>query len=103
MLVRIQWKRPARGGLTDRERFIALALGTLLAPAALVAFTMAFWRIAADLRLTSSFVISSGVFSHWQVWLVSAALLLLSVSLLNRSAGAAMKLYKGEQSATDKK
>jgi len=52
-------------------------------PAALLAFTMAVWRIAADLHWTGDFFISSGILSHWQVWLVAAAVLLLGASLLN--------------------
>jgi hypothetical protein len=61
-----------------------LAAATFLAPAALGAFTMGCWRIAADLRWTNTFLISNGLFSHWQVWLASAALLLVSVSALDR-------------------
>jgi hypothetical protein len=53
-------------------------------PAALLAFTLAFWRIAADLHWTGQFFISQGIFSHWQVWLVAAAVLLLCASALNR-------------------
>jgi hypothetical protein len=53
-------------------------------PAALLAFTLAFWRIAADLHWTSDFFISRGIFSHWQVWLVTAAVLVLCASALNR-------------------
>ena len=81
--IRIRWTKP---GETYRRRrqLIALALASLLAPAALASFTMAFWRIAAAMRWTSAFVVSSGLFSHWQVWLVTAGILVLLAFALNR-------------------
>ena len=45
---------------------------------------MAIWRVAADLHWTENFVISTGLLSHWQIWLVGASVLLLCASLLNR-------------------
>jgi hypothetical protein len=45
---------------------------------------LAFWRIAADLSLTASFAIPSGLFSHWQVWLAAAIVLQLCARTLNR-------------------
>jgi hypothetical protein len=79
--IRIKKRNPSVHG---RPKAIALALAALLTPAALVAFTMAFWRIAADLHWTGDFIISSGLLSHWQVWLVAASVLLLCASILNR-------------------
>jgi hypothetical protein len=81
--INIRWTKPNET-YRRRRRLIALSLATLLTPAALTAFTMAFWRVAADMRWTSAFVISSGLFSHWQVWLVTAAVLVLFASALNR-------------------
>ena len=83
MVVRIRWnKRPAWGGA--RVHAAALGLAALLTPLSLAAFTMGFWSIAAELGWTVGFAISGGVFSHWEVWLVSAAILLLVARLLNR-------------------
>ena len=45
---------------------------------------MAGWRIGADLNWTQEFFISSGLFSHWQVWLGVGALLYFCASRLNR-------------------
>jgi hypothetical protein len=45
---------------------------------------MAIWRVAADLHWTEDFIISTGLLSHWQVWLVGASVLLLCASILNR-------------------
>jgi hypothetical protein len=67
-------------------RKFASAFGALLAPVAAMAAVLAFWRIAADLKLAGSFGISTGVFSHWQVWLAAALLLQLCARLLNRFA-----------------
>jgi hypothetical protein len=81
--IRIRWTKP---GETYRRRtqLTALALASLLAPAALASFTMAFWRIAAAMRWTSAFVVPSGLFSHWQVWLAIAGILVLLAFALNR-------------------
>ncbi len=56
----------------------------MLTPAAAMAAVLALWRIAADLNWTNSFAISSGLFSHWQVWLGAAILLQLCAHILNR-------------------
>ena len=45
---------------------------------------LALWRIAADLNWTNSFAISSGLFSHWQVWLGAAVALQVCSRALNR-------------------
>lgn len=85
MVVRIRLgKRPKRAVKRDQNRRVALAIAALLTPAALAALVLAIWRIGADLNLTSSFAIASGLFSHWQVWMGAAALLQLCASALNR-------------------
>lgn len=40
----------------------------LLKPASLAAFVLAIWRFASDLGWTSDFLVSEGIFSHWQIW-----------------------------------
>jgi hypothetical protein len=55
----------------------------LLTPAALVALAMGLWRVSTDLDWAGAFPITSGFFSHWQVWIgLSAALKMLSSALL---------------------
>ncbi|HYW42359.1 MAG TPA: hypothetical protein VE959_05855 [Bryobacteraceae bacterium] len=85
MLVRIRFRKGCwldrRGG---EDRRVALAFAALLTPAAALAGVFALWRLAADLKWTSQFVIPSGLFSHWQVWVVAAGLLELCSHLLNR-------------------
>ena len=56
-----------------KNRHVAGAVSALLAPATVVAATFAVWGIAADIGLTSQFAITSGFFSHWQVWAGTAA------------------------------
>lgn len=84
MLVRIQWKQKSSRTRLVGARPASLLLASLAAPCALVAFTMAFWRIAADLHWTNTFLIANGMFSHWQTWLASAAILFLIITLLDR-------------------
>jgi hypothetical protein len=83
VLIRIRWTKRDQPA-SSRPKAFALALAALLTPASLVAFTMAIWRVAADLHWTGDFIISSGFLSHWQVWLIAASLLLLCASILNR-------------------
>jgi hypothetical protein len=85
MLVRIRFGkgRPVQRG-RGKNRKLALALGALLTPAAVMASVLGLWRLAADMKWTGEFGISSGLFSHWQVWLASAAVLQRGAWMLNR-------------------
>jgi hypothetical protein len=85
MIVRIRFGRGAKVGRHGRgSRKFAGALAVFLTPAAVLATVLALWRVAADLGWTGSFAISTGLFSHWQVWLGAAAVLQLCARLLNR-------------------
>ena len=85
MVVRIRFgKGPQLGRKRNGNRQTALAAAALLTPAALVASVLAAWRIAADLKVTNSFAIPSGLFSHWQVWLGTAIGLQVCSRVLNR-------------------
>jgi hypothetical protein len=85
MIVRIRFGRGAKVGKHNRSgRKLALGLAALLTPAAVLATVLGLWRIAADLNWTGSFAISTGLFSHWQIWLGLAVLLQLCARLLNR-------------------
>ena len=84
MRVHIVWTGGRPHG--SRLRRVASALAALLSPAALVAFAVSFWSIAADLHWTNDFFVSTGLFSHWQVWVITASLLLISARLLTRYA-----------------
>lgn len=50
-------------------------LAALLSPASVIALILAFWRLGADLNWTGEFAISTGLFSHWQVWMALAVAL----------------------------
>ena len=85
MVVRIRFaKGPTLKKKRTQNRKLAILGGALLTPAALVASMLAVWRIAADLKVTNSFAIPSGLFSHWQVWLGAAIALQLCSRVLNR-------------------
>ncbi|MEQ1884149.1 MAG: hypothetical protein ABL967_03755 [Bryobacteraceae bacterium] len=66
-----------------KNQRLALACATLLMPAALMAYVLAVWGLTSDLGATSTFAMT-GVFSHWQVWILSAALMHLGAFFLNR-------------------
>jgi hypothetical protein len=87
MIVRIRFGRGRKiQHGTRKNRRLALALSALLTPAAVMASVLGMWRLAADMKWTGEFGISSGMFSHWQVWLLCAAALVIGAWRLNRYA-----------------
>jgi hypothetical protein len=80
----IRYQASYRASYKAHYRTLALAVSSLLTPCALVAFTLAFWSIAADMRWSTTFFVSTGLFSHWEVWLASAGLLLLLARILGQ-------------------
>jgi hypothetical protein len=64
-------------------------LPALLSPAAVVALGLGLWRVSADLSWTGEFVIASGFFSHWQVWIA------LAISLQVAAVSLAAKISNG--------
>ena len=85
MVVRICFGRgPRLQRGTGKNRRLALGFGALLTPAAVMAFVLGFWRLAADIGLTAAFGISTGFFSHWQIWVTAAGLLQWSAWALTR-------------------
>ena len=85
MVVRVRFGRGRRVvRAKGKNRRVALALSALMTPAAVMASVLGLWRLAADMKWAGEFAISSGLFSHWQVWLVFAALLQRCAWVLNR-------------------
>ena len=67
---------------TIAKKFSA-PLEALLSPLALTAYVFAAWRVAADIGWASTFVIHTGLFSHWLVWLTIGLSLSFCASILN--------------------
>lgn len=67
-----------------KNRHIAMGASFLLTPAAVMAAILGVWRICADIGLAGEFAISSGLFSHWQVWLAIAGVLQVLALALSR-------------------
>jgi hypothetical protein len=85
MVVRIRFGKGTKlGSKRQRSRRMALALAGMLTPAAVMAAALGLWRIAADMSWANRFAITSGLFSHWQVWVGVAVLLQLCARMLNR-------------------
>jgi hypothetical protein len=80
--IKLQRGRPIQRK-RGKNRHIALALGALLTPIALMAYVLGFWRLASDMGLAGPFGIT-GVFSHWQIWIGLAAALHITAVSLNR-------------------
>ncbi len=86
MIVRIQLGTGRRvQRKAGKNRHLALACGALLAPVALVAYVVGFWRIGSDMGLLGDSGIT-GIFAHWQVAIATGALLHLAAWMLNRYA-----------------
>ena len=95
MIVRIRLHRgrPIRRR-AGKNRELAVALGALLIPAALMAYVLSIWRLASDMGMAGTFAIS-GIFSHWQVWLaVGVALQACSYSLNRYARSGRMEVPK---------
>jgi hypothetical protein len=87
MIVRIRFGRGTRlGKKPRRNRRFAAGVAGLLTPAAVLTAALGLWGIAADMSWSGSFAISTGFFSHWQVWLGAALVLQVCAHLLNRYA-----------------
>ena len=67
-----------------KNRHLALAAGAFLQPAALLAYVLGFWRLAADLGLSAHFGITGTLFSHWQVWMPVAGVAHIAAVALDR-------------------
>ena len=65
------------------NRAVSAALGALLVPASLMAYSLGFWRLASDMGLAGQFDIT-GTFSHWQVWIGLGVILHTGAIVLNR-------------------
>ena len=84
MILRV---RLPRGKPVDRRvgknRHVALALGAMFTPLALMAYVLGLWRLAADMGFAGEFGIN-GLFSHWQIWMIVGATLQAAGVALNR-------------------
>jgi hypothetical protein len=84
MIVKIRFPQGRR--LQHRRgsnRAVSAALGALLVPASLMAYSLGFWRLASDMGLAGQFDIT-GTFSHWQVWIGLGVILHTAAIILNR-------------------
>lgn len=102
MIVRIRLQHGPHVKKNRRKnQHVALAIATLLNPAAATAGALALWRLAADLGAARQFAIRNGLFSHWQVWLGVMVLLMLASILLNRYGNSERILHNSESKATE--
>lgn len=67
--------KPAMQRVVTASEAAMDVLPALLTPASVVALVLGLWRVTADVGWTEAFLISNGLFSHWQVWIALAILL----------------------------
>ncbi|HLH40332.1 MAG TPA: hypothetical protein VKX39_14375 [Bryobacteraceae bacterium] len=80
--IRLPRGRPVERRL-GKNRHVALALGAMFTPLALMAYVLGCWRLAADMGFASPFAIT-GLFSHWQIWMIAGVALQAAGAALNR-------------------
>lgn len=73
---------PALERMQRAERDLRPWVEFLLRPLAVTAYTLAFWRLAADMNWLGEFFISSGLLSRWQVWLAMAIAIHMAAAYL---------------------
>lgn len=56
----------------------------ILTKLSVLAIAFALWRLGVDLDIAPWFIVPSGIFSHWQVWLALAVALQSGAFLLNK-------------------
>jgi len=66
-----------------QNKELSAALGALLIPASLMAYSLGFCRLASDMGLAGQFDIT-GAFSHWQLWIGLGVVLHAAAITLNR-------------------
>lgn len=80
----LRGSKPAAKPLPHSQRVALRSLALILVRMGFGALAMAAWRIASDLGLPIPFVITGGMFSHWQIWFSAAVLLVVSAALVAR-------------------
>ncbi len=88
MIVRIRF---GRGRVLTHRRVkngrAALLFASLLTLVSISIGILGSWRLCEDLGFAGDFVFQSGLLSHWQVWMASAAVIQYASWRLTRYAG----------------
>jgi hypothetical protein len=73
MVVKIRFARgPVVTGRRGKNGRIATSSASLLTLVSISCASFGLWRIGTDLEWAGHFVFSSGLLSHWQVWMVAS-------------------------------
>ena len=84
MMVRLQFGQGQKvTPQPGKNRNLARAAAALLGPAALGAYVLATWSLAAGLEILEPFPMA-GVFSHWEVWLTLGGVIQLVAGMFER-------------------
>jgi hypothetical protein len=94
--IRFHYENAVRRTAALNRQATGLA-SSLLTPVAFTAWALGGWRLLADLKITGDFAISSGLFSHWQVWIALGVVLQVAAFLLQRAAATASMSSTGVQ------
>jgi hypothetical protein len=84
--VMLAWLDPALRHVTVWAQSAAVPVSFLIRNLALASGVLGAWRLGVDLGWTQDFFISSGIGSHWQVWLALAVALNAAANFILRAA-----------------
>jgi hypothetical protein len=91
MVVKIRFGRgPVVSRRSGKNSRIARLASSLLTLVALGGASLGFWRVSTDLGWAGDFVVSSGIMSHWQIWIGAAAAIQYAAWRLLRYANTAV-------------
>jgi hypothetical protein len=68
--IRISASVPRIQGKASGE--VAMGLAGLLTLVSVACFAMSAWKLSSEMGWAGAFFLSTGVFSHWQVWIAGA-------------------------------
>jgi hypothetical protein len=102
MIVRIRFGRGKLvSGRAGNNRRIAQLTATLLTLAAISMGSFGLWRIGGDLGWAGDFVFTTGILSHWQIWIGAAIAGQYAAWQLTSYARRATRPKAGEEDAED--
>ena len=76
--------QPALERTAETSQEAVRLMAAFLTPAAVIAGVLGAWRLSSDLGWTGEFFITSGLFSHWQVWFALAGGLPFAAASIRR-------------------
>ena len=95
-VVKLQQSLARTGAMLTQTAELLVAL---INPLALIALVLGLWRLTSDIGWTGAFLVSEGLFSHWQVWIALAIGLKSATTFLAPKTRVAAKISEETKAA----